>query len=124
LKKNSWSGFTSRRGTASSPKTRRPPVSTIAGIRVRTSALTPRVTRGPSSALLWRGFTSRCDNSAGSEKKETTPAKPMPIAVNRPSWRIGETSVASSDRKPAAVLMVVRIIGIPTCDRAEDTRST
>ncbi len=124
LKKNSWSEFTSSRGMNTAANTSSPTDSTTAGVRRRTSVFSPAVTRGPINAERWRGSMCRRLIRAGSEKNEMTPAKVMPTAVNRPSCRIGCTSVASSDRKPAAVLMVVRIIGTPTCDSAELTRRT
>jgi len=52
-----------------------------------------------------------------------TPASTIPSATNAPSCRIGGTPVASSERKPAAVLTVVRIIGTPTSRSAEATRA-
>ncbi len=103
-------------------KTTIAPHMTMAGVRVRTRALSPVVTRGPRMALLPVVLTVIRLSSAGSEKNEITPAKQMPIAANRPSCRMGETLVAERERNPAAVLTVVRIIGMPTSDRAARTR--
>ena len=100
------------------------PQMTNAGVRVRTSDLMPDVTRGPSIALPLVSRTVIRLMSAGREKKEMMPAKPIPIAANSPSCRIGDTPVASRERKPADVLIVVRIIGTPTSESAARTRPT
>ena len=82
-----------------------------------------RRTLGPITALCAVGWTFALSSSAGRKKKEINPAKVMPTAVNSPSCWIGLTSATSSDRKPAAVEIVVRIIGTPIWRSVDVTRS-
>ncbi len=99
------------------------PVRTMAGVVVLTNRFKPAVTRGPIRAVWWLDETVSRETSAGREKNEMMPAKTMPMATNVPSCRIGWTSVTSNEKNPAAVEIVVRIIGTPTWRRAEATRS-